>query len=206
MTDVDVHARLFTREEVASKSFRSDDGRAHASVLQDGLEQGDQSDTPFELHPPNAGHVPHASFQRVGTMVLFGLRSVVHMSLSELFEEAIVHFKATLWSEPEVEFLEHRDELVAVYEFDRACSVSSCFALGLLGERACGENDPLVCASLHCPAEVSDLRWSNATRVPFALEQHFECHEGVELENPMTIDAVVAASAGDRHLLETRLA
>ena len=49
------------------------------------------------------------------------------------------------------------------------------------------------------------MRRSDGAHVALALEQNLESNEGVELENTVTIDSIVAAPPSYRYLLEASL-
>ena len=125
---------------------------------------------------------------------------------AELFEKRRIDLERLYGFQPQLELLEHVEELVRVNEFYRSHTVANRFPTRLGGKGAGCEDDALVSASLHRPAERPNIggRYDRALGVTFALEKDPEADERVDLECPVAIDSTVTATAGDHHLHEAR--
>ena len=97
------------------------------------------------------------------------------------------------------------DQLLTIDQFDRRDPVAYGLFPCLCGERSGRQDQPLVCTTHHGAAEVSNQGRPDRVLVPLALEEHFECHEWIQFEDPVSLDPSITRAPGYSDPLESGL-
>ncbi len=95
-------------------------------------------------------------------------------------------------------------EVTAINQVDGWRSVPHSLSLSVLGESACGQEQPLICTSNHGSSEVPDLARADCAGVPLALKTNVK-RKQIDAQHTRAVDAAIARPAGHFHLDEPRL-